>query len=107
MDWEDECRELSAQLQHVQEAYEALCGAHREVVGRYDVARRTHEWAYRRWWRRLFLPIEPTPGRELMRCRTCYRLFWSDRPEAHIGHMSSLATDGSWWEFIRVKLGWL
>lgn len=106
-DWEDECLQLTAQLQRLEQAHRDLATAHLALSGRYQIAERTHAWAYSKWWCRLFLPLVLTEGRELMRCRTCGRLYWSDQAAAHIGHYCSLVTDGSWWEFVQAKLGWL
>ena len=48
--------------------------------------------------------------KKLYRC-SCGRLMWSDVPQEisrlHLGHQLRMATDGSMWEFAKMKLGWL
>ena len=61
------------------------------------------------WWKRIFAPYEETNGRKLMRCFQCTTLMWSNGEEIkkHGGHKVVLAIGGSFWEFLRVKLGWI
>jgi len=46
--------------------------------------------------------------RMLLRCQ-CGELWWEDSPqeimERHDGHRSKPAMGGTWWEFLKVKMG--
>lgn len=63
-------------------------------------------------WPRWLRWIEPhraeSRERMLLRC-SCGRLYWMDAPKEllslHLGHKAVLATNGSVWEFVKMKLG--
>jgi len=49
-------------------------------------------------------------SRRLYRCQ-CNALYWSDSPSAvrekHVGHRHSMAMHASFWEFFKMKMGWI
>ena len=62
----------------------------------------------RSWWRRFSRHV-PADRHELVRCLQCNRLLWLDgkeiHSEAHLGHKFMQTTHGTWWDFLRLKLG--
>jgi len=62
------------------------------------------------------MPHDPyKPGAKmLLRC-DCGALYWA-KPDGnvesrilvrHAGHRHRIATEGSWWEMLKLKLGWI
>jgi hypothetical protein len=59
----------------------------------------------------LFRPHNPyDASRRLFRCK-CGDLFWEDSPQdiqaRHGGHRIEYAVGGSFWEWIKIKAGWI
>lgn len=56
------------------------------------------------------LSTHDSKDRILMRCE-CGELFWEDAPQdvlkCHDGHRYSAARSGTFWEFIKMKVGWI
>lgn len=48
-------------------------------------------------------------NKRLFRCDTCGELFWEDSPQEiqrrHLGHYYRLAVNGTWWEWLKLRLG--
>jgi hypothetical protein len=48
--------------------------------------------------------------RKLYRCQ-CGDLYWSDSPsevrKKHVGHRHSMAMNATFWEFFKMKMGWI
>jgi hypothetical protein len=63
------------------------------------------------WWLRWLEPNDRAlSGRVLLRC-DCGRLLWMNSSQRimrlHDGHYMRIAMEGSAWEFLKLKLGWL
>lgn len=61
--------------------------------------------------RRLTTAYDPEiGGRTLMRCH-CGDLLWDDSPHEiislHRGHQLKVAINGTWWEMVKVRMGWV
>jgi len=65
------------------------------------------------WWRRLLAPHdargEASERRLLLRCKQCNSLLWKGGSATgeHVGHRLEVAVGGTWWEFVRMKMGWI
>jgi len=109
----EEGEDVSQALMELQASYGELALKHRLTVERLDAVEAVYRSLYkRRWLRLLLLPYDPVMngGRELMRCQTCSQLFWGEGEEeftTHLGHKYGVATSGSWWDGVRVKMGWV
>ena len=52
-----------------------------------------------------FFAPQDTSVRQLIRCQNCQKIMWRDGTEirAHAGHRLALATEGTVWDFLRLK----
>ena len=102
--------EISGWLQQEQARFERLALEYGKVKERLEGVEQVYRKMYKKWWMRLlFLPFDPVlEGRQLMRCKTCGMLFWEEGPEeytTHKGHRYGMATGGTWWDGLALKLG--
>ena len=104
--------ELFQQLHKAETAYNELGHQYRKIKESLDRIEPLYRKLYSKKWIRLFyLPYDAeVEQRSLMRCVDCNKLYWKDDLEElkkHKGHRDRMATEGSWWEMISLKMGWI